>query len=108
MNSTTLGAVRKLKDSTGNYLWSPSLIAGQPSQILGYGVEENADIPDIATGNISVAFGNWKRGYLIVDRMGTRVLRDPYTNKPYVHFYTTKRVGGMLQDSLAIKLLKQA
>lgn len=107
MNSTSLAAVRKLKDTTGQYLWAPGLGAGQPAQLLGYAVEENEDMADIATGVVSVMFGNFKRGYMIVDRMGTRTLRDPYTNKPYVHFYTTKRVGGMLMDSNAIKLLKQ-
>lgn len=107
MNSTSLAAIRKLKDTTGQYLWAPGLASGQPSQLLGYGVEENEDMGDIATGVVSVMFGNYRRGYMILDRMGTRVLRDPYTNKPYVHFYTTKRVGGMLMDSNAIKLLKQ-
>ena len=107
MNSASLAAVRKLKDTTGQYLWAPGLGDGQPSQLLGYAVEENEDMPDIATSVVSVMFGNFKRGYMIVDRMGTRTLRDPYTNKPYVHFYTTKRVGGMLMDSNAIKLLKQ-
>ncbi|MGV0961865.1 MAG: phage major capsid protein [Limnohabitans sp.] len=108
MNSLTLAAVRKLKDTTtGQYLWAPGLQAGQPSQLLGYAAEENEDMADIATGAVAAMFGNFKRGYMIVDRMGSRTLRDPYTNKPYVHFYTTKRVGGMLMDSLAIKLLKQ-
>lgn len=107
-NSSTLAYIRKLKSAAdGNYLWQPGLQAGQPSQLLGFGVEENEDMDDIATSKVTVMFGNFKRGYMIVDRMGSRVLRDPYTNKPYVHFYTTKRVGGMLQDSLAIKLLKQ-
>ena len=63
-------------------------------------------MPDIAANATPIAFGNWKRGYTIVDRIGTRVLRDPYTNKPFVSFYTTKRVGGMLTDSQAIKLMK--
>lgn len=107
MNSATMAACRKLKDTTNQYLWAPGLGAGQPAQLLGYAVEENEDMPDIATGVVAVMFGNFKRGYMIVDRMGTRTLRDPYTNKPYVHFYTTKRVGGMLMDSNAIKLLKQ-
>lgn len=109
MNSTTLAYVRKLKSAVdGHYLWQPGLQAGQPSELLGYAVEENEDMASIATTNVAVMFGNFKRGYIIVDRMGTRTLRDPYTNKPYVHFYSTKRVGGMLADSLAIKLLKQA
>ena len=78
---------------------------GQPSTLLGYGIEENEDMPEVAADSNAVLFGNFKRGYLIVDRMGTRVLRDPYTNKPYVSFYTTKRTGGMLLDSNAIKVL---
>ena len=105
MNSGTLAAVRKLVDLDGNYIWRPGLTEGQPSSILGYAVSEVADMADIAQTSNSIAFGNWKRGYTIVDRMGTRLLRDPYTNKPYVQFYTTKRVGGMVVDSEAIKVL---
>lgn len=108
MNSATMGAVRKLKDTQGQYHWAPGLAAGQPSQLLGYPVYENNDMADIATTAVAVMFGNFKLGYMVCDRMGTQVLRDPFTNKPYVHFYTTKRVGGMLMDSNAIKLLKQA
>lgn len=107
-NSLTLASIRKLKDSQGNYLWVPGLEAGKSSQILGYGYEENEDMPDVAAGAKPILFGDFKRGYLIVDRIGTRVLRDPYSNKPYVGFYTTKRVGGMLQDSRAIKALEIA
>lgn len=105
MNSKTLAAVRKLVDLDGNYIWQPGMTLGQPSTILGYGVTELPDMPDIATTSIPIAFGNWKRAYTIVDRLGIRVLRDPYTNKPYVNFYTTKRVGGMLVDSEAVKIL---
>lgn len=109
MNNATQAYIRKIKSAVdGHYLWQPGLQGGQPPQLLGYPIEENEDMADIATAAVAVMFGNFKRGYLIVDRMGTRTLRDPYTNKPYVHFYTTKRVGGMLTDSLAIKLLKQA
>ena len=78
---------------------------GQPSTLLSYGVTENEDMPDRAADANAVSFGDYKRGYTIVDRIGTRVLRDPYTNKPNVGFYTTKRVGGMLVDSQAIKVL---
>lgn len=74
--------------------------------LLGYPVTEAEDMPDIAANSLSVAFGNFHKGYTIVDRMGIRVLRDPYTNKPFVHFYTTKRVGGGVVNSQAIKLLK--
>jgi len=109
LNSATLAAIRKWKSyGDGNYIWQPGLQAGQPSQLLGYPVVENEDMPDIGSGTTPIAFGNWKRGYTIVDRIGIRTLRDPYTNKPYVGFYMTKRVGGMLVDSEAIKLLKLA
>lgn len=106
MNNNSLFAVRILKDAEGNYLWRPGLEVGQPSTLVGYGIAENEQMPDIAASATPIAFGNWKRGYTIVDRIGTRVLRDPYTNKPFVGFYTTKRVGGMLTDSQAIKLMK--
>jgi HK97 family phage major capsid protein len=105
MNGLTVGTVRKYKNKEGDYIWQPSLQAGQPSLLLGYPVEENEDMPDIGVNANPVAFGNFKRGYWIVDRVGIRSLRDPYTNKPFVHFYTTKRVGGMLMDSQAIKLM---
>jgi len=101
----TLFTVRTFKDGQGNYLWQPGLQAGQPSTILGYGVEENEDMPTVAADANSIMFGNYKRAYTIVDRIGTRVLRDPYSNKPNVGFYTTKRVGGMLTDSNAVKVL---
>ena len=108
VNNMTLAEIRKLKDVDGNYLWRPGLEAGQPSTLLGYQVEESDFMPDLAADSLSVAFGDFKRGYTIVDVRGTRVLRDPFTNKPYVHFYTTKRMGGMVTDSNAIKLLKTA
>lgn len=107
-NGLTLAALRKLKDSEGNYLWRPGLEAGAPSMLLGYRYEEDEAMPDIAADSIPLAFGDFKRGYTIADVRGTRVLRDPFTNKPYVHFYTTKRVGGGVMDSKAIKLLKIA
>lgn len=106
MNNSSLFAARILKDSEGNYLWRPGLELGQPSTLAGYGVAENEQMPDIAADAKAIAFGNFKRGYTIVDRIGTRILRDPYTNKPFVGFYTTKRTGGMLADSQAIKLLQ--
>lgn len=105
MTNLTLAYVRKLKDSEGNYLWRPGLELGQPSTLLSYGITENEDMPDVAADANAISFGDFKRGYTIVDRIGTRVLRDPYTNKPFVGFYTTKRVGGMLVDSQAIKVL---
>lgn len=108
MNKGLLAEVRKFKDSTGNYIWRPGLEAGQPDTLLGYGITEAEDMPAKAANALSIAFGDFKRGYLIVDRIGTQTLRDPYTNKPYVGFYVRKRVGGCVVDSNAIKLLKFA
>ncbi len=108
MNRRTVGVLRKFKDADGNYIWQPATTAGQPSSLLGYPVVEVEDMPDISANSTSVAFGDFRRGYLIVDRQGVRVLRDPYSAKPYVLFYTTKRVGGGIQDFNAIKLLKFA
>lgn len=106
MNSTTLERVRTFKDTEGNYIWRPGAERGQPSMLLGYPVHELADMPDIATNTNPIAFGDWQRGYLITDHVGgTRLLRDPFTNKPYVHFYTTRRVGGQVLDSNAIRVL---
>lgn len=107
-NRNTLSRVRKLKDGDGNYIWQPSLQAGQPQQLMGHPVTEMAAMPNVAAGAVPIAFGDFRRGYLIVDRTGVRVLRDPYTNKPYVMFYTTKRVGGGVKDPQAIKALKMA
>lgn len=106
MNKGILAEVRKFKDSTGNYIWRPGLEAGQSDTLLGYGITEAEDMPAKAANALSIAFGDFKRGYLIVDRIGTQTLRDPYTNKPYVGFYVRKRVGGCVVDSAAIKLLK--
>ncbi|MBX9925517.1 MAG: phage major capsid protein [Hyphomicrobiaceae bacterium] len=108
MNRSTQSAVRKLKDGDGTYLWQPATTAAQLPTLLGYPVAESEDMPDIAANSLSVAFGDFQRGYLIVDRVGIRVLRDPYSAKPYVLFYTTKRVGGGVSDFDAIKLLKFA
>lgn len=105
MPNTTVFKIRTMKDSEGNYLWRPGLEAGQPSLILGYSITENEDMPEVAADANAIAFGDFRRAYTIVDRIGTRVLRDPYTNKPNVGFYTTKRVGGMLVDSQAVKVL---
>lgn len=107
-NRGTQAAIRKMKDIDGNYLWQPAVSAGQPSMLMGYPVVESEDMPSIATGNYAIAFGDFRRGYLVVDRVGIRVLRDPYSAKPYVLFYTTKRVGGGVQDFNAIKLLRFA
>ena len=106
MNRGLVGTVRKFRDADGRAFWQPSTQAGQPSLLLGYPVLEAEDMPDVASGSFSVAFGDFNRGYQIVDRIGTRVLRDPYTAKPFVQFYTTKRVGGGIRMAEAIKLLK--
>jgi HK97 family phage major capsid protein len=106
MNRRTQAAIRKLKDADGNYLWQPPAAAGQRAMLLGFPLVESEDMPDAATNATPVAFGDFARGYLVVDRTGVKVLRDPYSAKPYVLFYTTKRVGGGVQDFDAIKLLK--
>lgn len=106
MNSATLAEVRKLKTADGAFLWQPGLVAGQPDRLLGYPVVEAEDMPDIAAGSYPIAFGNFRHGYLIAESGPTQILRDPYTNKPFVHFYATKRIGGQVLDSAAIKLLK--
>lgn len=106
MNSATLAEIRKLKTDDGAFLWQPGLVYGQPDRLLGYPVVEAEDMPDIAAGEYPIAFGNFRHGYLIAERSATQVLRDPFTNKPFVHFYATKRVGGQVLDSDAIKLLK--
>lgn len=108
MNSATLAEVRKFKTADGAFLWQPGLVAGQPDRLLGYPVVEAEDMPDIAPGGFPIAFGNFRAGYLIAERSATTILRDPFTNKPFVHFYATRRVGGQVLDSAAIKLLKIA
>jgi len=106
MNSATLAEVRKLKTNDGAFLWQPGLVDGQPDRLLGYPLVEAEDMPDVAAGACPIAFGNFRAGYLIAERSATAILRDPFTNKPFVHFYATKRVGGQVLDSAAIKLLK--
>jgi HK97 family phage major capsid protein len=108
MNRKTQSAIRKFKDTAGNYLWQPPATPGARASLMTFAVVEAEDMPDIAANSLSIAFGNFNRGYLIVDRAGVSVLRDPYTAKPYVLFYTTKRVGGGVQDFDAIKLMKFA
>lgn len=108
MNATTLAAIRKFKTTDGAFLFQPGLVSGHPDTLLGYPVIEAADMPDIAANSLSIAFGNFRLGYLIAERSETTLLRDPFTNKPYVHFYATKRVGGTVSNSDAIKLLRFA
>ncbi|GAB6035774.1 hypothetical protein JCM15519_03330 [Fundidesulfovibrio butyratiphilus] len=107
MNSTTIATVRKLKDNNGNYLWSDGLSAGQPPMLLGVKVVEANNMPDIAANAFPIAVADWKSAYTIVDR-SMSLLRDPFTNKPYVNIYAKKRVSGAIVDSCAIKLLKIA
>ncbi|OQS41826.1 phage major capsid protein [Chromobacterium haemolyticum] len=106
LNGLTLPVIRKLKDSEGNYLWKPGLDAGEVSTLLNKPISENDDMPLVGADALAIAFGDFKRGYTIADVRGVRVLRDPFSNKPYVGFYTTKRVGGGVMDSNAIKLMK--
>jgi HK97 family phage major capsid protein len=106
MNRATQATIRKFKDADGNYIWQPAERADLSPTLMNYPVTESEDMPNIASGSYSIAFGDFQRGYLVVDRAGIRVLRDPYSAKPYVLFYTTKRVGGGVQDFDAIKLLK--
>ena len=108
MNRKTQGVIRKLKDDAGNYLWQPAASATGKATLMGFDLVEAEAMPDIAANSLSIAFGDFRRGYLIVDRQGVNVLRDPYSAKPYVLFYTTKRVGGGVQDYDAIKLMKFA
>ncbi|SER20022.1 phage major capsid protein, HK97 family [Faunimonas pinastri] len=106
MNRKVQAEIRKLKDADGNYLWSPPSTADARATLMNFPIVEAEDMPDLAAGSSSVAFGDFSRGYLIVDRLGVRVLRDPYSQKPYVLFYTTKRVGGGVLDFDAIKLIR--
>lgn len=105
MNRATTKLARKLKDSDGAYLWSPGIAAGQPATLLGYPIAAFEDMPDPATGSLSIAVGDMRAAYQIVDRAGIRTLRDPYSSKPYVEFYTTKRVGGDVVNFEALKIV---
>ena len=106
MSSLTAAALSKMKDADGNLIWRESLIVGQPATLLGRPVELDETMPPPTAGNIAVAFGDFEQGYQIVDRLGIRVLRDPYTNKPFVNHYCTKRVGAGLLDPNAVRLLR--
>ena len=106
MNSKTAGSVRKLKDNDGRFLWSDSLAAGEPARLLGYPVLIAEDMPDVASDAAAIAFGDFGAGYTVAERPDLRVLRDPFSAKPHVLFYATKRVGGGISDYAAIKLLK--
>jgi len=103
---TVITEIRKFKDGTGNYIWQPSFVLGVPETIMGHGVIRAEDMPTLAANSLSLAFGDFREGYQIVDRQGIRVLRDPFTGKPFVKFYTTKRVGGGMVNFEAVKLMK--
>ena len=108
MNRKTQGQIRKLKDGEGNYLWQPSYVAGQPATLGVFPIREVAAMPDVAANAIPILFGDFKQTYTVFDRVGVRVLRDPYTNKPYVQFYTTKRVGGGVHNPEPMRALQIA
>ncbi|MDN5786235.1 phage major capsid protein [Pseudorhodobacter sp.] len=108
MNSKTAGAVRKMKDADGRFLWSDGLAAGEPARLMGYPVLIAEDMPDIAANAYAIAFGDFAAGYTIAERPDLRIMRDPFSAKPHVLFYATKRVGGDVTDFAAIKLLKFA
>ena len=108
MNSKTAGAVRKMKDADGRFLWSDGLAAAEPARLMGYPVQVCEDMPDIAAGAHAIAFGDFRAGYTIAERPDLRILRDPFSAKPHVLFYASKRVGGDVTDFAAIKLLKIA
>lgn len=108
MNSKTAGTIRKMKDADGRFLWSDGLAAAEPARLMGYPVLLCEDMPDIAAGAYPIAFGDFAAGYTVAERPDVRVLRDPFSAKPHVLFYATKRVGGDVTDYAAIKLLKIA
>jgi HK97 family phage major capsid protein len=110
MNDATVATVRKFKDGSGNLQWKPgaSVAEGFTETFLGHPISYDDQMPDVASNSYSVAFGDFKRGYLIVDRLGTQVIRDSLTSKPYVKFYTRRRVGGGVQNFEAIKVMKMA
>lgn len=108
MNSKTAGAVRKMKDADGRFLWADGLAAGEPARLMGYPVLVAEDMPDIAANAYAIAFGDFRAGYTIAERPDLRILRDPFSAKPHVLFYASKRVGGDVSDFAAIKLLKFA
>lgn len=109
MNRKTQAEIRKFKDTTGNYLWMPPVSAGQPASLAGFPVAEAEEMPDFNSGTPNaIAFGDFRSAYLVVDRIGTRILRDPYSAKPYVLFYVTRRVGGGIQNFEALKFIRFA
>ncbi|WP_291979220.1 phage major capsid protein [Chelatococcus sp.] len=107
-NRQSQSQMRKLKDGQGNYLWQPSFAAGQPATVAGEAIVEVPDMPAVGADAIAALYGDMEETYLVIDRIGIRVLRDPFTNKPFVHFYTTKRVGGGVNNPEAMRAFKIA
>jgi HK97 family phage major capsid protein len=106
-NRQVIAGVRKFKTTTTNeYIWQPGLQLGQPDRILGFNVVLTQDMPTLATGSLSMALGDWREAYTVVDRIGIRTLRDPYTDKPYIVFYSTRRVGGGVLNYEAVKFIR--
>ena len=108
MNSKVAGRLRRQKDADGRFLWQDSVAAGEPSRLLGYPVMIAEDMPDPAGGGVALLFGDFRAGYTVVERPELRILRDPFSAKPHVLFYATKRVGGAVTDARAIKRLNFA
>lgn len=106
LNDLTLAAIRKFKDGQGNYLWQPGLQAGVAGVLLGYPVRTDDYMPDVASGSLSIAFGDFKRAYLIYRRRGMRIIRDNITNKGFTSFWVTERFGGGVQNFEAVKIMK--
>lgn len=108
MNSATAATVRKFKNGSGDYLWTDSMSAGQPPTLLGYPVVLDESLPDVAANSISVILADWQEAYVVVERPGVQMLRDPFTNKPHVIFYARQRWGGGVANSEALKVMKMA
>jgi len=108
LNDLTLSSIRKYKDGDGNYIWQPSLQMGVPDRFLGYPLNTDDNMPDVSSNTLSIAFGDFKKGYIVVRRRGMAMLRDPYTAKPFTKFYTTIRIGGGIKHYEAIKFMKMA
>jgi HK97 family phage major capsid protein len=108
MNSATARILAKYKDQQNQYLWQPSVINGQPDRFLGYPVTIAEAMPDVGANTFPIAFGDFSRGYLIVDKVGSRLVRDPYSKPGFIRLYAYRRTHGATADSNAIKLLKIA
>lgn len=108
MELGTITKIRKFKDTTGNYIWAPGYGVANPQSVFGYPIIDDPNMPVVAASANAIIFGNFKRAYRLINIKGIRVLRDPYTNKPLVRFYTTKRVGGGVEDTRALKVLQLA